>query len=68
MNEEAYKSMSEQFSQLKQTKQKFKNNKIENMAILLYPEVFTQKTLTEYLPSAKISAGYRNQKIISQPP
>lgn len=38
------------------------------MAILLYPEVFTQTTLTEYLPSAKISAGYRNQKIISQPP
>lgn len=38
------------------------------MAILLYPEVFIQPALTEYLLSAKISAGCRNQKIISHPP
>lgn len=38
------------------------------MAILLYPEVFIQPTIAEYLLSAQISAGCRNQKIISHPP
>ena len=49
-----------------ETEQKKKKSKLK--VCLLYPEVFIQPTLTEYLLCAKISAECGNQKIIRHPP